>query len=161
MTADQTFGVLPPGAYSDEDGLTALRGVIAGRHPAATIARTLGFTLSEADEGRAVFRGTPSGEVLNPHGTVHGGWAAAILDSAMGCAVHAALRAGEAYTTLEMKLNYVRPIAPDAGEVVCEGRLIHRGARIATAEGRLVDGRGKLLAHGTETCLIFPARGGG
>jgi uncharacterized protein (TIGR00369 family) len=159
MTAARSYGVVPREALAAEDGLTFLRGVLDGRHPAPPISRTLGFAATEVEAGRVVFRGTPSPAVLNPLGTVHGGWAATLLDSAMACAVHTTLEAGQAYTTLEMKLNYVRPILPDAGEVVCEGRVVHRGASVATSEGRLLDGRGKLLAHGTETCLIFDAAG--
>jgi uncharacterized protein (TIGR00369 family) len=160
MTVEHRYGVVSREALTAEDGLTFLRGVLEGRHPAPPISETLGFAAAEVEEGRVVFRGSPSPAVLNPLGTVHGGWAATLLDSAMACAVHATLKAGEAYTTLEMKLNYVRPILPDAGEVVCEGRVVHRGTTIATSEGRLLDGRGKLLAHGTETCQIFPATRG-
>jgi uncharacterized protein (TIGR00369 family) len=155
MTAERSYGVVPREVLTGEDGLTFLRGVLDGRHPSPPISETLGFAAAEVEEGRVVFRGKPSPAVLNPLGTVHGGWAATLLDSAMACAVHATLKAGEAYTTLEMKLNYVRPILPDIGEVVCEGRVVHRGASVATSEGRLTDARGKLLAHGTETCLIF------
>lgn len=157
MTVERQYGVVSRETLTAEDGLTFLRGLLDGRHPAPPISETLGFLADEVEAGRVVFRGRPSPAVLNPLGTVHGGWAATLLDSAMACAVHSTLKAGEAYTTLEMKLNYVRPILPDAGEVTCEGRIVHRGARIATSEGRLLDGQGKLLAHGTETCLIFEA----
>ena len=124
----------------------------------APIARTVGFELTEVEEGRVVFEAIPTTAVYNPLGTVHGGWIATILDSAMACAVHSTLRVGEGYTTLEMKLNYVRPVMPASGPVRCEGRLIHRGGSVATSEGRLVDAHGKLLAHGTETCMIFGAK---
>lgn len=139
-------------------GLEMLRAMLAGDLPAPPIAATLTFILTEAEPGFCVFTGEPSADYYNPLGTVHGGWAATLLDSAMGCAVHATLAPGEGYTTVEMKLNYVRAILPTTGTVRCEGRVIHRGARIATSEGKLLDASGKLLAHGTETCMIFPAR---
>lgn len=140
------------------DGLSFLRGIIEGTKPAPPFAEAMDFELVEAEEGRVVFIGTPSVRFFNPLGTIHGGWTATILDSAMACAAHSTLKPGEGYTTLEMKLNYVRPLMPDRGTVRCEGRLIHRGNSIITTEGRLVDARGKLLAHGTETCLVFPAK---
>ena len=140
------------------DGLSFLRGIIAGTNPAPPFADAMDFDLVEADEGRVVFVGTPSPRFFNPLGTIHGGWTATILDSAMACAAYATLKPGEGYTTLEMKLNYVRPVMPDSGPVRCEGKLIHRGGTVITTEGRLVDARGKLLAHGTETCLVFPAK---
>ncbi|KRE17872.1 hypothetical protein ASE63_01360 [Bosea sp. Root381] len=139
-------------------GLEFLRGMIAGRHPAPPFADTMDFELIEVDEGRVVFTGRPSARFFNPLGTVHGGWTGTILDSAMACAVHATLKSGEGYTTLEMKVNYVRPVMPGSGIVRCEGRVIHRGGTVATSEGRLTDERGKLLAHGTETCAVFPAK---
>ena len=143
------------------DGLSFLQGMLAGGHPAPPFADTMDFDLVEVEEGRVVFVGTPSARFFNPLGTIHGGWTATILDSAMACAAHATLKEGEGYTTLEMKINYVRPVMPDSGKVRCEGKLIHRGGTVATTEGRLVDARGKLLAHGTETCMIFPAKAKG
>ncbi|WP_376988441.1 PaaI family thioesterase [Bosea sp. R86505] len=139
-------------------GLDFLRGMIEGRHPGPPFADAMDLDLVEVEEGRVVFTGRPSARFFNPLGTVHGGWTATILDSAMACATHATLKPGEGYTTLEMKLNYVRPVMPESGIVRCEGKVIHRGGTVATSEGRLLDARGKLLAHGTETCVIFPAR---
>ena len=136
-------------------GLDYLRGILRGDFPGAPIASTLGFTLAEVDHGRAVFTGVPERFVYNPLGGVHGGWAATLLDSAMGCAVHTLLEAGVGYTTLEVKTNFVRPITADTGLIRCEGIVIHRGSRVATAEGKLTDAGGKLLAHGTTTCLLF------
>jgi uncharacterized protein (TIGR00369 family) len=98
----------------------------------------------------------PGERHLNPLGGVHGGWAATLLDSALGCAVHSTLQKGEAYTTAEFKVNLMRPITPNTGEVVCEGRVVHRGRTLAVSEATLKDGNGKLLALGTETCSIFP-----
>lgn len=152
-----SFGVVTREVLVAEEGRDFLQGMLDGRHPGPPIARSMGFLLTEVEEGAVVFEGTPTADFFNPLGTIHGGWTATILDSAMACAVHATLRAGEGYTTLEMKLNYVRPVMPDGGVLRCEGRVIHRGGTVATSEGRLVDGRGRLLAHGTETCMIFPA----
>jgi len=150
------FDTLPLAEIKGMDGLSQLKAMIAGDLPAPPIGRSLGFLLSEANSGHAIFRGTPSADFLNPLGTVHGGWAATLLDSALGCAVHSTLKAGEAYTTVEFKVNLVRPIMPDTGEVVCEGRVVHRGGRVATSDATLKTSAGKLLAHGTETCIIFP-----
>ncbi|MCU4178913.1 PaaI family thioesterase [Bosea sp. BH3] len=152
------FGVVSREALVAGDGLSFLRGIIDGTQPAPPFAEAMDFDLVEAEEGRVVFTGRPSARFFNPLGTIHGGWTATILDSAMACAAHSTLKPGEGYTTLEMKLNYVRPVMPDTGTVRCEGRLIHRGGSVITSEGRLVDGQGKLLAHGTETCLVFPAK---
>lgn len=140
-----------------EDGLTFMRGLIDGRHPFPPFAEMLDIDLLEIDVGVAVFTGKPTPRFLNPLGTIQGGWAATILDAAMGFATHATLKKGEGWTTIEMKLNYVRPVLPSSGLVRCEGKVIHRGGRIATAEGRLFDEGGKLLAHGSETCMIFSA----
>jgi uncharacterized protein (TIGR00369 family) len=142
-------------------GLEYLQRIAAGEIPPPPIAVLLGFELVTVEEGRAVFAVTPQEFHYNPIGVVHGGLAATLLDSAMGCAVHSTLPAGMAYTTLEFKVNFARAITRDTGRVVCEGTLVHRGRTVATAEGRVTaaDG-GKLLAHGTATCLLFGANGG-
>jgi uncharacterized protein (TIGR00369 family) len=140
-----------------EDGRSFLIGMLNGRHPCAPYSDTMDIKFVEVEDGRVVFLGTPSVRYLNPVGTIHGGWAATILDGAMAYCVHSTLKIGESYTTLEMKINYVRPIFPSTGLVHCEGKLIHRGSRTATSEGRLFDEHGKLFAHGSETCMIFPA----
>ncbi len=155
------FGVVSREVLVAEDGLSFLRGMIEGRHPGPPFADTMDFDLVEAEEGRVVFTGTPSARFFNPLGTIHGGWTATILDSAMACAAHSTLKAGEGYTTLEMKLNYVRAVMPQSGVVRCEGKLIHRGGSVITSEGRLSDERGRLLAHGTETCLVLAAKAKG
>jgi uncharacterized protein (TIGR00369 family) len=137
-------------------GLDYLKAVFGGHLPPPPIAATLDFTGAEVEEGRAVFVGRPSEFQYNPIGVVHGGFAMTILDSAMGCAVHSTLAAGEGYTSLETSVNFVRPITLETGRVRCEGKILHRGGRVATAEGKLIaEGTGKLLAHGTTTCLIF------
>jgi uncharacterized protein (TIGR00369 family) len=136
-------------------GLEAMHAIRAGDAPAPPIAELVGFDLVDVGEGRASFELDPAERHYNPLGTVHGGIAATLLDSAMGCAVHTTLGEGEAYTTLELKVNYVRPILEATGRIVAAGSVIHRGGRVATAEARLTDAGGRLLAHGTSTCLIM------
>jgi uncharacterized protein (TIGR00369 family) len=156
---DITYGVVPAETLLQYDGLTFLRGLIDGRFPAPPITQTLGFALSEVEHGRAVFTGTPETRHYNPIGTVHGGFAMTLLDSALACAIHSTLARGETYTTLEIKVNLVRPLTTETGPVRAEGRLIHRGRTLATSEGDIKDADGKLYAHATTTCMIFPARG--
>ena len=137
-------------------GLEYLREIVAGRLPKPPIAETLNFTAVEVAEGKAVFQGDPGEFLYNPIGVVHGGFAMTLLDSALGCAVHTMLAAGERYTSLETKVNFVRPITIETGRVRCEATVVYRGGKIATAEGRLLaEASGKLLAHGTTTCLIW------
>lgn len=136
-------------------GLDYLRKLIAGELPPPPMAELLSFRLAEISEGKAIFLCEPAEYHYNPIGLVHGGLAATLLDSAMGCAVHSTLPAGVGYTTLEIKVNFIRPITAQKGNVRCEGRLIHLGSRTATAEGRIVDVDGKLYAHATTTCLIL------
>jgi uncharacterized protein (TIGR00369 family) len=152
-------GLVAGGQVGGLSGLEMLRRMIAGDFPGPTIGRTMGFRLVEASPGRAVFEGEPSPALLNPLGSVHGGWALTLIDSATGCAVHTELPAGTGYTTVETKVNFVRPIAPDGGAVRCEGAVLSRGRQIATAEARLLSADGKLLAHGTSTLIILPPRG--
>jgi uncharacterized protein (TIGR00369 family) len=143
-------------AGSKLSGLEFIRKVFDGSLPPPPIAATMDFTGAEVDEGRAVFIGDPAEFVYNPIGVVHGGYAMTLLDSAMGCAVHTTLAAGEGYTSLETSVNFVRPITSETGPVRCEAKVLHRGGRIATAEGRLTSEKtGKLLAHGTTTCLLM------
>jgi uncharacterized protein (TIGR00369 family) len=143
-------------AGSDLSGLEFMRAMIERRLPPPPIAATMDFTAVEAVEGRAVFVGTPGEFLYNPLGVVHGGYAMTILDSVMGCAVQTTLARGEGYTSLETKVNFVRPITVETGPLRCEGVVLHRGGRVATAEGRLVaETTGKLLAHGTTTCLVM------
>lgn len=150
-------GLVPRDVVLRETGRQLLQGLVEGRHPAPPFAATMDCHLVEVDDGRAVFKGSPHQRFLNPLGSVHGGWTAGILDSAMACAVHSILAAGQGYTTLEFKVHLVRAVLPSSGELTCEGRLVHRGGTVATSEGFLRDAAGRLLAHGTETCLIFDA----
>jgi len=135
-------------------GLELMRGIVAGTLPPAPIQELLGYSLVEAEEGRVVFEGRPGEQHYNPIGTVHGGFAATLLDSALGACVHSTLEQGSAYMTLEVKFNLVRPITAETGPVRAEGGIVHRGRTVATSEAHLRDGAGKLLAHATSTCLI-------
>ncbi len=141
-------------------GLDYLRAIAAEELPAPPIARTLGMGVTEVAEGRVTFTADPAEWLLNPIGVVHAGLALTLLDSTMGCAVQTTLPAGTGYTTLETKGNFVRAIHPDTGRILCEGVVVHRGGRVATAEGRVTSERtGKLLAHGTSTCMVLaPSR---
>ncbi len=138
-------------------GLDYLQAVARGEIPPPPIAALMGMRPVEVTEGRVVFESEPGEQHYNPIGVVHGGLALTLLDSAMGCAVHTTLPAGAGYTTLEVKVNFVRPVHAGAGRVIAEGTVVHRGGRVATAEGRIRrEADGKLVAHGTTTCLINP-----
>lgn len=149
-------GVIPLADIARLSGIELLKRIIDGDYPAPSIAEQINFALVEVSEGRAVFKGAPSDRHLNPLGGVHGGWAATVMDSALGCCIHTLLAAGEAYSTAEMKINYTRPLTPQTGIVTCEGKVVHKGRTLAVSEARLTDANGKLLAFGTETCAIFP-----
>lgn len=152
---DSLVGVVPPEVLSSLSGLEFLQRIGDGRLPIPPIAALLGFHPAEVERGRAVFIATPDARHYNPIGSVHGGYTATLLDSCMACAVHSRLKAGQGYTTVEIKVNYVRQLTADTGEVRAEGKVIHFGRQIASAEGRLTDARGRLLAHATTTCLVF------
>jgi uncharacterized protein (TIGR00369 family) len=137
------------------DGLQLLQAQLRGEAPAAPIGRTLNLLLIEVAHGRAVFQGEPREEHYNPMGSVHGGWYATLLDSALGCAVAAALPRGKGYTTLELKVNMVRALNPKVVRVRAVGQTIHVGGQTATAEARLVGPDGKLYGHASTTCLVF------
>lgn len=136
-------------------GLAYLKAMQSGELPPPPIAILMGMWVTEVSEGCIVFALEPAEYHYNPLGTVHGGVMATLLDSAMGCVVQSMLPAGTSYTTLELKVNYLRPITSKTGIVHCEGKIIHVGGRIATAEARLTDAAGKLYAHGTTTCIIL------
>jgi uncharacterized protein (TIGR00369 family) len=138
-------------------GLEFVQGLACGALPLNTIAQTLGYDVVEAEKGRVVITLAPTGAHLNPWGTVHGGLTATILDSCMGLAIQSTLEKGVGSTTLEFKISLVRAITPDMGEIKAEGKVLNGGRRIGTAEGRVTDHTGRLLAHGTTTCLIFEA----
>lgn len=136
-------------------GIAFLRAMQSGELPPPPFAALLGIWITKVSEGRVVFATEPSEYHYNPLGTVHGGVIATLLDSALGCAVQSMLPAGTSYTTLELKVNYLRPITEKTGTVYAEGKIIHLGGRIATAEARLTDAKGKLYAHATTTCIIL------
>jgi uncharacterized protein (TIGR00369 family) len=151
-------GVLPLEKIAGMTGLEVLRAMAAGELPGPGMGKTMGFRLVEVEQGRAVFEGTPGPQLLNPLGSVHGGFALTLIDSACGCAVHSELDAGLGYTTVETKVNFTRAIDPVGGPVRCEGRVLSRGRTIATADASLRDGAGRLLAHGTSTLIILQPR---
>jgi uncharacterized protein (TIGR00369 family) len=155
LRSDAPAAVSAADIMTSVTGLDFLRMIIDGRFPGPPIAGLLGFGPVEAEQGRVVFAATPGARHYNPLGAVHGGFAATLLDSCMSCAVQSMLDAGYGYTTVEIKVNFVRPITADTGEIRAEGKSINVGRQIGTAEGRLTDGKGRLLAHGTATCLVF------
>lgn len=150
------FGTIPLDDVEHYTGLELLQRLMVGEYPAPPMSGLMKFGIEEVEEGRVVFRGAPNENHLNPLGGVHGGWAATILDSALGCCVQTTLAKGEAYTTAEFKVNLTRPITPRTGVVTCESNMVHRGRTLAVSEASLKDGKGRMLAFGTETCSIFP-----
>ena len=148
-------GTVPLKEILGQAGVEFLKGISAGRYPMPPMAAVIPFAPMEVDVGRAVFRAVPEARFYNPIGSIHGGYASTLLDTAMGCAVHSMLKAGEGYTSLEIKVAFHKPITPATGELRVEGRIVSRGARVGTAEGRITDAKGDLLASGTTTCLIF------
>ncbi|NPT44577.1 hotdog fold thioesterase [Paraburkholderia sp. 1N] len=148
-------GVASPEQAAGKSGLEFLQAMMNGELPYAAIARTLDFTVVEVSAGRVVFQGTPLAQHLNPLGTVHGGWIATLLDSALGCSVHTMMPPGRGYTTAELSVNYVKAVTPRMQRVRAEGKVIHCGRQLATAEARLVGPDGTLYAHATTTCLVF------
>ena len=150
-------GVARPEQVAGMSGLAMMQALLDGKIPYAAIAETLDFLVIEIGPGRAVFQGTPGSKHLNPLGTVHGGWIATLLDSCVGCAVHSTMPAGKAYTTAELKVNFVRPVSTRTPLLRAIGSVIHGGSRMATADGRLIGPDGKLYAHASTTCFIFDA----
>jgi uncharacterized protein (TIGR00369 family) len=155
---EHKYGVVTPDILKSYDGLGFLQAIIDGTLPQPPIGETLGFHLVEAEPGRAVFAGTPEFRHYNPIGTVHGGFAATLLDSALACAIATTMKKGDVWTTLELKLNYVRAMTTETGVVRAEGRVIHRGRSVATSVGDIKDAAGRLYAHATTTCMIFAAK---
>ncbi len=149
-------GTIPLETMKTMSGMEVFTAIRDGRLPTPPIGRVLDFIAIEFEYGRIVFQGTPRKEHYNPLGSVHGGYAATLLDSCVGCAVHTTLPAGKGFTTLELKVNYVRGMTEKTGPVRAEGKIISVGNQVATAEGRLTDSAGKLLAFATTTCLVFP-----
>ncbi len=148
-------GLATPAMLVGKTGLQLMQAMCDGELPAPPISQTLDFWLVEVAPGRCVFQGTPQPAHYNPLGTVHGGWYATLLDSALGCAVHTTLPLGLAYTTAELSVNIVRAASEKTGPLRAIGQVLHSGRQLATAEARLIDSAGKLYAHGTTTCLVF------
>jgi uncharacterized protein (TIGR00369 family) len=146
-----------PASRAELSGLDYFRRIQSGEAPRAAMLELLGMRLLEVDEGRVVFGVTPSEQHYNAMGIAHGGLAATLLDSALGCAINTLAPAGKVFTTLELKVNFTRPIRVEDGPLRCEARVVHMGSRTATSEGRIVDARGQLYAHGTTTCIVVDA----
>jgi uncharacterized protein (TIGR00369 family) len=153
--ANKNYGNVGAEQRNAMNGLSFVQGLADETLPLNTIAQTLGYDVTEAMSGRVVVTAEPGAAHLNPAGTVHGGLAATLLDSCMGLAIWSTLEKGLGQTTLEFKISLTRPITPGMGLIKAEGTVLNRGRRIGTAEGRITDDRGRLLAHGTTTCLIF------
>jgi uncharacterized protein (TIGR00369 family) len=153
--ASKTYGTVAADRQKAMSGLEFVQGLAEGTLPLNTIAQTLGYDVAEAERGRVVVTAEPKDIHLNPAGAVHGGLAATMLDSCMGLAIQSTLDKGVGSTTLEFKISFLRPIRPETGPIRAEGAVINRGRRVGVAEGRVTDGKGRLLAHGTTTCLIF------
>lgn len=155
LKAGAGAGVSRPDQVEGMSGIQMLQAMLRGELPYPPIAQTLDFNLIEVSEGHAVFQGTPGPSHFNPMGTIHGGWYATLLDSALGCAVHSMMPPGRGYTTAELGVNLVRAIGPTVRRVRAEGKIIHCGRQLATAEARIVGPDGTLYAHATTTCLVF------
>jgi uncharacterized protein (TIGR00369 family) len=151
-------GVVPAEQARGMPGLDIMQALLEGRFPYPPIAETLDFFLVQVERGQAIFQGTPQQKHLNPMGTVHGGWYATLLDSAVGCAVQTMLAPGQGYTTAELSVNLVRGARLDGGPLRAIGTVLHCGRQLATAEGKIVDAQGRLYAHATTTCMVFEAR---
>jgi len=151
----KTYGAVSADRQKEMSGLELVQGLVDGTLPLNTMAETLGYDVTEVASGRVVVTAKPSSAHLNPAGTVHGGLAATMLDSCKGLAIHSTLEKGIGSTTLEFKISLLRPITPETGLIRAEGIVLSCGRRIGTAEGRITDQQGRLLAHGTTTCLIF------
>ncbi|SEN10867.1 PaaI family thioesterase [Bradyrhizobium sp. OK095] len=154
--ATRIYGTVDAERQNQMSGLEFVQGLAAGTLPLNTIAQTLDYDVVEAENGRVVVALVPTGAHLNPAGTMHGGLTATLLDSCMGLAIQSTLEKGIGQTTLEFKISLLRPITPETGAITAEGKVLNCGRRIGTADGRVTDARGRLLAHGTTTCLIFP-----
>ncbi len=155
LKAGAGAGLARPADFAGMTGLQQMQAMLDGRLPYPHIADTMDFSLVEIGEGRAVFQGRPQLKHYNPLGSVHGGWYATLLDSAVGCAVHTTMPVGRAYTTAELSVNIVRAASHQSGPLRAIGTVVHTGRQLATAEGRIVGADGRLYAHATTTCLVF------
>jgi uncharacterized protein (TIGR00369 family) len=151
----RNYGTVSADKQKEMSGLEFVQGLVSGTLPLNTIAKTLGYDITEAENGRVVIMCEPNETHLNPAGTIHGGLAATLLDSCMGLAIRSTQEKGISSTTLEFKISLLRPITPQTGPIRAEGNILTCGRRVGTAEGRITDKQGRLLAHGTTTCLVF------
>ena len=158
MSVSGAYGVSTAEQIAGMTGLQIMQAAISGDLPIAPISGPMRFRLVEAVEGGCTFEGEPDASLLNPLGTVHGGWALTLIDSAAGCAAHTTLEPGVGYTTVETHANFTRPILPDSGVIRCEGRVVNRGRSIIIAEAKAVDAQGRLLAHGGSTLMVLQPR---
>jgi uncharacterized protein (TIGR00369 family) len=155
--ATKSYGTVSPERQKAMSGLDFVKGLASGALPLNTIAQTLGYDVVEAESGRVAITVHPTGAHLNPWGTVHGGFTATLLDSCMGLAIQSMLEKGVSSTTVEFKISLVRAFTLETGQIRAEGKVLNCGHRVGTAEGHVTDAKGRLLAHGTTTCLIFPS----
>jgi uncharacterized protein (TIGR00369 family) len=155
ISGQKRYGIVSAEDRKALSGLEFVAGLVDGSLPLNTMARTLGYDIIESSKGKVVVTSEPNKEYLNPEGTVHGGFAATLLDTCMGLAIRSMIDRGSGSTTLEFKISIVRPITPDTGLLRAEGTVLSCGRRVGTSEGRLTDNKGRLLSHGTTTCLIF------
>ena len=153
--AARGFGMTDLAVIREMSGLEFLRGILEGKYPAPTISRAMNMRMLEIEEGKVAFCGTPGGDYCNPMGTVHGGYMATLLDSALGCCIHTLCAPGYASTSIDLKVNFVRPVFPHTGRLTARAHVVHPGRQIATTEARVTDDNGKLYAHGSQACSIF------
>lgn len=149
------YGLIPVEIWRQEKPIDVFRKMVSREFPAPPIGESFDFLLTEIETGRAVFEGKPHAKFYNPLGTIHGGFIATLLDSAMACAIHSTLEAGKGSTSVEIKVNFVRPIFEKTGSLKAVGETVNVGRQIASSEGKLIGADGKLYAHGTTTCFIF------
>ncbi len=154
-TEEIKYGLIPLEIWKSEKPIEVFRKMVARELPAPPIGESFDFLLSEIEPGRAVFAGKPHAKFYNPLGTIHGGFICTLLDSAMACAIHSTLEAGKGSTSVEIKVNFVRPVFEKTGSLKAVGEVLNVGRQIASAEGKLLDENGKIYAHGTTTCFIF------
>ena len=151
----ERFDLVPPEIAAGIEGIDFMRGLLDGSYPAPPFSEVADIWIVAVEPGRIQFEAMPSQRFYNPMGFVHGGWIAMLLDTAMGCVVHTGLTAGQSFTTIELKTAFLRPVTEQTGKLRCEAILLHRGSRVASAEGKIFDAAGKLIAHGSESCAIL------
>jgi uncharacterized protein (TIGR00369 family) len=157
LNSPDQVGLVSHAELAGISGLDFLRRLLDGTYPDPPFSKEMDIWPISFEAGHVIFEATPSSRFYNPIGIVHGGWIATLLDSAMGCAVHSTLAAGQSFVTLEMKTVFVKAIVEQTGKLRCEGTLLHAGRRTASSEGKIYDAAGNLIAHGSETCLIMDA----